>query len=50
LAGLDNAKLIGVVLNDASEFDRANYYDHSYGSRSNGANSQILEDQPEVIA
>lgn len=50
LAGLDNAKLIGVVLNEASEFDRANYYDHSYGSRSNGANGQILEDQPEVIA
>ena len=30
LASLDNPKLVGVVLNDASEFDRVNYYDNYY--------------------
>lgn len=30
LESLDNAKLVGVVLNSASEFDRVNYYDQHY--------------------
>ena len=30
LESLDNAKLVGVVLNTASEFDRVNYYDQHY--------------------
>lgn len=50
LAGLDNAKLIGVVLNEASEFDHADYYDRMYGARSNGANGHLSEDKPEVVA
>lgn len=32
LAGLDGPKIIGVVLNGASEFDRVNYYDKRYGA------------------
>lgn len=32
LAGLDGPKLVGVVLNAASEFDRINYYDKRYGA------------------
>jgi len=39
LASLDNPKLIGVVLNGASEFDRVNYYDQYYSAaarRTNG--------------
>lgn len=39
LASLDNPKLIGVVLNGASEFDRVNYYDQYYAAtakRTNG--------------
>ncbi|MGH9732795.1 MAG: CpsD/CapB family tyrosine-protein kinase [Candidatus Acidiferrales bacterium] len=42
LASLDNPKLIGVVLNGATEFDRVNYYDQYYAARprgSNGSNS-----------
>jgi len=42
LASLDNPKLIGVVLNGASEFDRVNYYDQYYAAtprRSNGSSS-----------
>lgn len=31
LAGLDDPKIVGVVLNGASEFDRVNYYDKRYG-------------------
>ncbi len=50
LAGLDNAKLIGVVLNEASEFDRATYYDGHYGSRKNGANGQATGKTTEDIA
>jgi capsular exopolysaccharide synthesis family protein len=50
LAGLDNAKLLGVVLNEASEFDRATYYDGNYASRKNGANGQPTEKTPEDIA
>ncbi|MHB8525034.1 MAG: CpsD/CapB family tyrosine-protein kinase [Candidatus Acidiferrales bacterium] len=40
LASLDNPKLIGVVLNGASEFDRVNYYDQYYAAtakRTNGS-------------
>lgn len=33
LESLDNAKLVGVVLNTASEFDRVNYYDHYYATK-----------------
>ncbi len=32
LASLDSPKLVGVVLNGASEFDRVNYYDKRYGT------------------
>lgn len=32
IAGLDGPKLVGVVLNAASEFDRINYYDKRYGA------------------
>lgn len=42
LASLDNPKLIGVVLNGASEFDRVNYYDQYYAAtprRTNGNSS-----------
>jgi len=42
LASLDNPKLIGVVLNGASEFDRVNYYDQYYAAtprRANGNSS-----------
>jgi len=49
LAGLDNAKLLGVVLNEASEFDRAVYYDGKYASRKNGTNGQATEKTPEDI-
>ncbi|HEV2616499.1 MAG TPA: CpsD/CapB family tyrosine-protein kinase [Candidatus Acidoferrales bacterium] len=34
LASLDNPKLIGVVLNGATEFDRVNYYDQYYAAAS----------------
>ena len=49
LAGLDNAKLIGVVLNEASEFDRAVYYDGNYASRKNGTNGHATEKTPEDV-
>ncbi len=49
LAGLDNAKLIGVVLNEASEFDRAVYYDGNYASRKNGTNGQATEKTGEDV-
>lgn len=42
LASLDNPKLIGVVLNGASEYDRVNYYDQYYAAtprRANGNSS-----------
>jgi len=49
LAGLDNAKLLGVVLNEASEFDRAAYYDGNYASRKNATNGQATEKTPEDV-
>jgi hypothetical protein len=30
MASLDNPKLVGMVLNEASEFDRTNYADQYY--------------------
>ena len=30
LQAIDNPKLVGIVLNEASEFDRANYEDEYY--------------------
>ncbi|HXY13195.1 MAG TPA: CpsD/CapB family tyrosine-protein kinase [Terriglobales bacterium] len=33
LQALDNPKLIGVVVNEASEFDQANYHGQYYGAR-----------------
>jgi protein-tyrosine kinase len=50
LAGLDNAKLIGVVLNEASEFDRATYYDSSYAYRKSRTNGQATEKTTEDFA
>jgi protein-tyrosine kinase len=34
VSGLDNPKWLGIVLNEASEFDRANYSDQYYGVKS----------------
>lgn len=50
LAGLDNPKLLGVVLNEASEFDQAKYYDGNYAYRKNGTNGQAAEKTLEGIA
>jgi hypothetical protein len=36
---LDNPKLVGMVLNEASEFDRTNYADQYYAR--NGAQTNI---------
>jgi hypothetical protein len=33
VSGLDNPKWLGMVLNEASEFDRVNYTDQYYGVR-----------------
>ncbi len=41
LASLDNPKLIGVVLNGASEFDRVNYYDQYYAAAHRRTNGSI---------
>jgi len=47
IAAMDEPKLIGVVLNGASEFDRVNYYDQYYaqmnGARRNGKNENSAE-------
>jgi len=50
LAGLDNAKLLGVVLNEASEFDHANYYNRHYSSQSAEVDEEVSEVKPEVVA
>ena len=50
LAGLDNAKLLGVVLNEASEFDQANYYNRRYPPQTVEAEEQLSEGKPEVVA
>ncbi|HEV2304850.1 MAG TPA: CpsD/CapB family tyrosine-protein kinase [Candidatus Acidoferrales bacterium] len=46
LASLDNPKIVGVVLNGASEFDRVNYYDQYYAQmtpkeRKNGKGAEV---------
>jgi Mrp family chromosome partitioning ATPase len=33
---LDNPKLVGIVLNDASGYDRVDYYDQYYTPRGDG--------------
>lgn len=46
LAGLDGPKMLGVVLNGASEFDRVNYYDKRYGVppvSKNGSAGKVAE-------
>jgi capsular exopolysaccharide synthesis family protein len=47
LASLDGPKLIGVVLNGATEFDRVNYYDKRYGtpptSKNGGSAEKVAE-------
>src|SRR5260370_42229489 len=49
LAGLDNAKLIGVGLNEASAFARAAYYHGNYARRKNGRNGQATEKTGEDV-
>jgi capsular exopolysaccharide synthesis family protein len=48
LESLDNAKLIGVVLNTASEFDRVNYYDQYYAATKPSSNGHSKEKVSEV--
>jgi protein-tyrosine kinase len=43
LAGLDGPKIVGVVLNGASESDRVNYYDKRYGAPPNSKNGGTAE-------
>lgn len=50
LAGLDGPKLVGVVLNGASEFDRVNYYDKRYGAPSIAKNGGTVEKSTETDA
>jgi len=50
LAGLDNAKLLGVVLNEASEFDQANYYNRRYPPQTVEVEEQLSEAKPEAVA
>src|ERR1700681_4012350 len=48
VSGLDNPKWLGVVLNEASEFDRVNYSDQYYGAekRKNRAEKQKSKAAP----
>jgi protein-tyrosine kinase len=50
LESLDNAKLLGVVLNGASEFDRVNYYDQYYARKKASSNGHSKELNSEVSA
>lgn len=50
LASLDGPKLIGVVLNGASEFDRVNYYDKRYGAAPTSKNGGAAEKRAEADA
>lgn len=43
LGTVDGPKLIGVVLNGASEFDRVNYYDKRYGAAVSSRNGNAAE-------
>jgi protein-tyrosine kinase len=48
LATLDDPKLIGVVLNGASEFDRVNYYDQYYARPNGSRKTRTNGNAPEV--
>ena len=48
LASLDGPKVIGVVLNGASEFDRVNYYDKRYGAPPSSKNGGAAEKAAEA--
>jgi protein-tyrosine kinase len=50
LESLDNAKLLGVVLNGASEFDRVNYYDQYYARPKASNNGHSKNQTPEAGA
>jgi protein-tyrosine kinase len=50
LASLDSPKLVGVVLNGASEFDRVNYYDKRYGASPTSKNGGAAEKAAEADA
>lgn len=50
LAGLDGPKIVGVVLNGASEFDRVNYYDRRYGVPAASKNGGSTEHSAEADA
>lgn len=50
LESLDNAKLVGVVLNTASEFDRVNYYDQHYAAAKPSSNGHSKEKASEAGA
>ncbi len=50
LAGLDSPKIIGVVLNGATEFDRVNYYDKRYGAPAISKNGGPAENSAEANA
>jgi protein-tyrosine kinase len=49
LASLDDPKLIGVVLNGASEFDRVNYYDQYYAQTNGSSKARNKGKAPEVL-
>jgi len=42
---LDNPKLVGIVLNDASDYDRVTYYDQYYTERNLSAGAPAREDE-----
>ncbi|HEV2287805.1 MAG TPA: CpsD/CapB family tyrosine-protein kinase [Candidatus Acidoferrales bacterium] len=48
LASLDDPKLIGVVLNGASEFDRVSYYDQYYSTHNGAKKNQAKGKAAEV--
>lgn len=50
LESLDNAKLVGLVLNTASEFDRVNYYDQHYAATKPSSNGHSKEKASEASA
>lgn len=50
LASLDGPKIVGVVLNGASEFDRVNYYDKRYGAPPASRNGGSAESTAEADA
>jgi capsular exopolysaccharide synthesis family protein len=50
LQSLDSPKLIGVVLNEASEFDQVSGYDRYYVSAKNADDKPTQKNDPEVVA